>query len=94
MSTVSGSTVSGECFLRDCVREGCGGPGSCAPSAMCSVCVQFFLTNDVIIYTPQSYLQRKLLSSKLRPLTRRTAAIMPATSANDSNVAEHAEKHS
>ena len=87
MYTVSGSTVSGECFSRDCVREGCCGPGSCAPSAMCSVRVQLFLTNDAIIYTPQSY-------PRLKPLivTRRTAATMPAASANDSTATEHTEE--
>ena len=73
-------------FLRDCVREGCGGPGSCAPSAMRSVCVQLFLTNDVIIHTPQSYPQIKPIV-----VTRHTAAITPTVSANDSIVAEHVE---
>ncbi len=87
MSTVSGSTVPGECFLRDCVREGCCGPGSCAPSAMCSVCVQLFLTNDVIIRTPQYYPQIKPII-----VTRRTAAIMSTVSADYIIVAEHAEE--
>ena len=59
---------------------------------MCSMRVQLFLTNDAIIYTPQSYLRLKPLSSKLRPLARRTVAIMPATCANDSTATEHTEE--
>ena len=85
-------TASGECLLRDCLSEGCWCPGNCVPGAMCSVRVQLFLTNDAIIYTPQSYLQVKPRSSKHRPLTRRTAAIMAATSADNSTATEHTDE--
>jgi hypothetical protein len=54
--------------------------------------VQLFLTNDAIIYTPQSYLRLKPLSSKLGPLARRSVAIMAATPADGSNATEHTEE--
>ncbi len=54
---------------------------------MCSVCVQLFLTNDVIIHTPQSYPQIKPLI-----VTIHTAASMSTVSASDSTAAEHAEE--
>ncbi len=59
---------------------------------MCSMRAQRFLTNDAIIYPPQSYLRLKRVSNKLRPPARRTVAIMTATGAHGSAATEHTEE--